>query len=57
MCDLQERDHLEELGVNGKITPKLIFKKFVGTLDWTILTLYRDRLGVLVNVVMNLQVP
>jgi hypothetical protein len=47
MCDLEERGHLEKLGVNGKITPKWIFKKLVGDLDWIKLALDRDRWRVL----------
>jgi hypothetical protein len=56
MCDLEERDHLEELGVNGKITPKWIFKKLDGNLFGIILALDRDRWRALVNAVMNLRV-
>jgi len=43
MCDLEERDHLEELGVNGKITSRQIFRKLDGALVWIILALDRDR--------------
>jgi len=57
MCDLEERDHLEELGVNGKITPKWIFKKLDGALVWIIMVPDRDRWWVLVNAVMNVRVP
>jgi len=57
MCDLEERDHLEELDVNGKITPKWIFKKLVGALVWIIMALERDRWWVLLNAVMKLRVP
>jgi len=57
MYDMEERDHLEKLGVNGKTTPKWILKKLVGALVWIILTLGRDRWRVLVKAMMNLRVP
>jgi len=56
MCDLEVRDHLQEIGVNGKIIPKWIFKKLVGTWDW-ILGLDKDRWRVHVKSVMNFRVP
>jgi hypothetical protein len=32
--DLRESYHLEELGVDGKITLKWIFKKWYGGMGW-----------------------
>jgi hypothetical protein len=44
--------------VDGRIILKWIFKKWdEGGIDWIELALDRDRLRVLVNVVMNLWVP
>jgi hypothetical protein len=39
----KERDHLEDLGVDGRITSKWIFKKWIGGMDWTDLAQDRDR--------------
>jgi hypothetical protein len=36
-------DHLEDIGVDGRILLKLIFKKYDGEVDWIDLALDRDR--------------
>jgi hypothetical protein len=58
MGHLRERDHLEDLGVDGSRIVKMELQE-VGWegLDWTDLTQNRDRWRVLVNVVMNLRLP
>ena len=50
-----EREHLEVLGVDGRIILKWIFSKdWGGGMDWIALAHDTDRWWVLVNVVMNL---
>jgi hypothetical protein len=56
--DLREADHLEDLGVDGSIILKWIFKKWDGGgMDWIDMAQDRDRWRALVNAVMNLRVP
>jgi hypothetical protein len=53
--DLRERNHFEDLGVDGRIILKWIFKKWDGGMGWIDLAHYRDRWRALVNAVMNLR--
>jgi hypothetical protein len=54
---VRETDHLEELGVNGRIISKWIFKKSVVGLVFVNLALDRGRWWALVNAVTNFRVP
>ena len=54
--NLRERDHLEDLGEEGRIT-RWIFRKWVGGIDWIELAQDRDGWRAFVNAVMNLRVP
>jgi len=51
--DMMERGRLEDLGVDGSITLKWMFKKW----DWIALAQDRGWWRSLVNAVMNLRVP
>jgi hypothetical protein len=52
--DLREGDHVDDLGVDGRIILKWIFKECVAWIDTA---QDRDRWQALVNAVMNLRVP
>jgi hypothetical protein len=54
---LGERGHLKDLGVDGRIILKWIFKKWDGGKDWIDVAQDRDSWRALVNAVMNLRVP
>jgi hypothetical protein len=51
-----ERDHLNDLSIDGKIILKCIFKKWDGGMDWIVLAQDRDRWRDLVGAVINLHV-
>jgi hypothetical protein len=55
--NLRERDHLEDLEVDGRIILIWLCKKWVGDVDWIDLAQDTDRWAALVNAVMNLRVP
>jgi hypothetical protein len=55
--EVRERDHLEDLGVDGSIILKLIFKKWDGAI-WNGLIWLRIGTGTgVLKAVMNLRIP
>jgi hypothetical protein len=48
-----ERDHLEDLGVDGRIILKWVCKKWDGATDWIYLAKDRERWRALVSAVTN----
>ena len=53
-----DRDHLEDLGLAGRIILKLIFREMsCGGMDWLDLAQGRDRWRARLDTVMNLRVP
>jgi hypothetical protein len=55
--NLGERDHLEDLGIDGKIISKWFFKQWNGGMDWSYLGQHKYRWRIPVNAVMNFLVP
>jgi len=51
--DLSDRNHLEDLGVEGSIILKCIFNNGGGGMDWIALAVDRDRWLAVMNAVMN----
>jgi hypothetical protein len=55
--NLRERDHLEDLSIDGGIKLSWILRKWVGGMDWIDLTQDRDRWQTIVNTIMKLWDP
>jgi hypothetical protein len=55
--DLSERNQFEDLGIDGRIILKWIFRKWDGGMDWIDLAQDRDGWRPLLNTVMSLRVP
>jgi hypothetical protein len=51
--NVRERDHLEDVGVDGRITLKWIFMKWDGGVDWIYVAHDRDTWRAILNAVMN----
>jgi hypothetical protein len=54
---LRERDHLEDLSIDERITLKWIFKLQVGRVEWIDLAQNRNWGWALVNTVLNYRLP
>ena len=52
---MRKRDHLEDLGVDGKTIFKLNCKKWNGSMDWIDLSQDGNRWRAIVSDVMNLR--
>ena len=55
--NLREREHLEDLGIDGKIILRWIFRKYDGGMYWVDPVQGRDRWRVLVNAALKLRMP
>jgi hypothetical protein len=54
----EERDHLEDLGIEGRITSKILLQEVEwGCMDCIDLAQDRDSSRPLVNAVLNLRIP
>jgi hypothetical protein len=53
--DLREGEHLKDLGIDGRIILKWVFKKWNGGMEWICLAQDRDRWRASVNRVVNLR--
>ena len=54
---LKERDHLEDVGVDGGMILIWVIKKWDGGFDWINLGYDKDKWLTVANMVMNLRVP
>ena len=54
---LRKGGHLEDLGIDGKIMLRWVFRKWDGYMDWIFLAQDRDSWPALVKAVMKLKVP
>jgi hypothetical protein len=55
--DLRERRHLDDLGLEGRLILRWVFRKWDGGMDWINLAQGRDRCRAFADVIVNLRVP
>ena len=55
--NVRERDHLEDVGIDGMLIVKCFLRNRRGDLEWIGVAHDRDRWCALVNAEMNIQVP
>jgi hypothetical protein len=53
----EEKNHLEDLSVDGRIILKCMFKKWKGSVGWIDLAQDRDSQRALMDAVINLRFP
>jgi hypothetical protein len=53
-ANLREGGHLDDPGIDGRITLKWTFETWDGVIDWIDLAQDKDRCRAVVNAVMNL---
>jgi len=54
---MRGRDHLENLGIDGKIILKFMLEKWDGSIVWIGITQHRNRWRAYVNAVIDLRFP
>jgi hypothetical protein len=55
--NLRVREHMDDPVVDGRVTLRSVFRKWVGGMDWIDVAEDRERWRALVNAIMNLRVP
>jgi hypothetical protein len=55
--DLMEREHFEDLGLDGRIILKMFFKNLDGGVDWIVLAEDMERWWAIVNAILKFLVP
>jgi hypothetical protein len=54
---LMEREHFEDLGLDGRIILKMFFKNLDGGVDWIAVAQDMERWRAIVNAILKFRVP